>query len=111
MATVYQTPPKKYIVCELAWVIMDHEEGLIARGTTKNRYLCMVDVTQDTNRILTYPNRVLCERGYIEGKFDLRTPAVGRYIKETYGVTAKEFLESRSVFLKAVEAELTLEKW
>jgi len=98
------------IVQELLWLIMDINENLIARGTTKNRYLTLRD-TPDSNRVLTYMSQSWAEQGYAEGKFKLHKQGVEQYIIETYNVNAREFLENREIYLKAVEAEMTIQRW
>lgn len=98
------------ILKEVMWVIMDLGEKLIARGTTKNRYLVHID-TPDQNRVLTYASHGWAQQGYKEGKFQLHKEDVEDYIIREYGVTAKEFLQNRAMYLKPVEVEMTLEKW
>lgn len=98
------------ILQEVVWVIMDLQGGLIARGTTKNRYLALIRIP-DQNRILTYSSQGWAKQGYKEGKFQLHKEGVKEYIQKHYGLTAKEFLRDRAMYLKPVEAEMTLEKW
>ncbi len=98
------------IVCELLFIIMDLGERLIARGTTKNRYLSLVEMP-DKNRVLTYQNHFWAEQSCKEGKFQLHQEGVEDYIIRTYDVTASEFLENKAAYLKPVEVEMTMEKW
>jgi len=98
------------IVCELLFVIMDLNEQLIARGTTKNRYLSLAS-EPDKNRVLTYTNHAWALQASREGNFQLHQEGVEDYIIRTYDVAAQEFLNNRAMYLKPVEVELTLEKW
>jgi phage pi2 protein 07 len=98
------------ILSEVVWVIMDLHEKLIARGTTKNRYITLVN-TPDQNRVLTYASSGWAKQGYKEGKFQLHKEGVESYITREYGVTAEEFLENRAMYLKPVEVMMTMERW
>lgn len=105
--TEYEVPDS-VVLQQLVWVIMDLGEKLIARGTTKLRYICLIDA-QDTNRVLTFRTRGDAKRGYTYGKFDVK-PEAAQYILEQYGVSIPEFVENRAMYLQPVECMLALEK-
>lgn len=107
--TKFAPEPGELLVSEVLWVIMDLKENLIARGTTKRRYICHVD-DRDDNRVLTYVDFGIAERGYTYGKFELKE-SVGEYIEDHYQITPKEFLRDRDLYLKPVEVELIIRKW
>jgi len=90
---------------ETKWVIMDKENGLIGKGTPRNRRLRLVD--EGKSRILTYSSQGRAKAAYRDYGFFMSEKAK-KYAQEVYGVDRHEFSKNRTKYLKAVRVTVRM---